>query len=100
MTRGREQDQLKWIQVQLFKVLTEVVEENPVDGCCGDNEPLESILLKGPEKVYTSMHENLFILAWIITIFRLYVCMYRSAVTLIVAVRRLRFKCWHFLELY
>ena len=56
-TRGSERNQLKWIQPQLFKVLTEVVEENPVDGCDGMNEHLQSILLKGPEMVY--MHKHL-----------------------------------------
>ena len=56
-TRGREREQLKWIQLQLFKVLTGAVEENPVDGCGGINPSLELILLKGPEMVY--MQETL-----------------------------------------
>ena len=56
MTVGRKRDQLKCIRVQLFKVLTEVVEENPVDGCCGDNKHLESILREGPEKVLCKTH--------------------------------------------
>ena len=53
MTRGRERDRLKWIQLQLFKVLTGVVEENPIGGCAGSNKHLKSILLQGPEKVFT-----------------------------------------------
>ena len=56
-TRGREKDQLKWIHLQLFKVLTGAVEENPVDGCDGINEHLKSILLEGPEMVLLYVHE-------------------------------------------
>ena len=51
VTRGRERVQLKWIHLQLFKVLTGAVEENPVDGCDRIDEDLESILFKGPEMV-------------------------------------------------
>lgn len=51
-TRGREREQLKWIQLQLFKVLTGVVEDNTVDGFCGVNKQhLGSILLNGPDRV-------------------------------------------------
>ena len=58
MTRGREKDQLKWIHLQLFKVLTEAVKENPVDGCDEIDKDLHSVLHQGPEMVLFNVHET------------------------------------------
>ena len=58
VARGKERDRLKWIQLQLFKVLTGVVEENLVDCCAVVNKHLEQVLHEGPEKV--SMTKNVY----------------------------------------
>ena len=56
VTSGKERDRLKWIQLQLFKILTGVVEENPVECCAGISKHLESVLLNGPEKVFFCLY--------------------------------------------